>query len=305
MTTAPEHKQPEEKTGQPPHHFTWQSADGLTLAGVDWQVTSSISPDPKIPVLCLPGLSRNTRDFNDIATFLHASGHRVIALDYRGRGRSAWDSDWQNYTLPVEAGDIDAAITQLQLDSFAVLGTSRGGLHALTMGLRYLADRMKGIIFNDIGPEIEMSSLHRIAATLGQNMSNPSFEAVAQNLNHALGVQFPEFEPADWMKLARQLASEKDGKVVMDYDPELANQLAGLDDAAPPPDLWPLYEQLADRAVLVVRGEKTDLISIATAERMIANHPRAALVTVPGQGHAPVLWERHIHQSVAAFLKDL
>jgi len=256
-------------------------------------------------VLCLPGLSRNTRDFNEIASFLQSRGHRVIALDYRGRGKSDWDSDWRNYALPVEEKDIDAAIEKLALGRFALLGTSRGGLHALAMSARYPAARMAAVIFNDIGPHIEMRAIHRIAATLGHNMKVDSLDAVAGNLQRTLGPQFPSFSPADWLKLAGQLASEKDGHAVMDYDPALAHQLASLDDAAPVADLWHLYENLRDRPVLVLHGEHSDLLSSDTCRKMTELHPDAELRTIPGQGHAPVLWDLETHEKVASFLKKL
>lgn len=284
--------------------FTWKSPDGLTLAGREWPAGSN-GTTTAIPVLCLPGLSRNIRDFCEIAHFLQSRGHRVIALDYRGRGNSDWDSDWRNYALPVEEKDIDAAIETLGLDRFAVLGTSRGGLHALVMGLRYPADRMAAVIFNDVGPHIEMRAIHRIAATLGHHMKNPSMEAVASTLKRTLGAQFPAFDDADWLKLASQLASENNGEVVMDYDPALAHQLASLDDATPAPDLWPLYDQLTDRPVLILHGEHSDLLSADTCRTMVERHPNAEVSTIPGQGHAPVLWDTATHEKIAAFLKPL
>ncbi|NKX67525.1 MULTISPECIES: alpha/beta fold hydrolase [Stappiaceae] len=309
MTSAPQEALVSSSTAPMPPvvDFTWKSPDGLTLSGCEWP---SAKPDSEgaaspIPVLCLPGLSRNTRDFNEIARFLQTCGHRVIALDYRGRGKSDWDPDWRNYALTVEDKDIDAAIAELGLDRFAVLGTSRGGLHALAMGLRYPASRMAAVIFNDIGPHIEMRAIHRIAATLGHHMKCASHEDVAANLEHTLGYQFPAFVKADWLKLAGQLASEQDGHVMMDYDPALAHQLASLDDATPTPDLWPLYEKLTDRPVLVLRGEHSDLLSPETCRRMTDNHPNATAKTIPGQGHAPVLWDGETHKTISDFLKSV
>lgn len=306
MTSAPQEAPDRPGQGSVPNavDFTWKSPDGLTLAGREWPVPHDRS-EQSIPVLCLPGLSRNTRDFNDVARFLQSSGHRVIALDYRGRGNSDWDSDWRNYALPVEEKDIDAAIETLGLDRFAVLGTSRGGLHALLLGLRYPADRMAAVIFNDVGPHIEMRAIHRIAATLGHNMKAASLEAVAGNLKRTIGSQFPSFGDRDWLKLAGQLASKRDGQVVMDYDPALAHQLASLDDAAPAPDLWPLYDKLTDRPVLILRGQHSDLLSLDTCKRMLNEHPNAAVRTIPGQGHAPVLWDTETHEAIAGFLEKV
>lgn len=306
MSTAPEdaHSAGAQTPPPQPRDFTWQSADGLNLHGRDWVVDV---PDDKagIPVICLPGLSRNSRDFNEIADFLQKQNHHVIALDYRGRGKSDWDPDWRNYALPIEENDIALAIEKLGLKRFAVLGTSRGGLHALVMAGRYSAKQMAGVIFNDVGPHIEMRAIHRIAATLGHRMSARSLDEVADNLKHTIGHQFPAFERKDWLKLASQLASETSDGFVMDYDPALAHQFASLDDAAPAPDLWPLYDRLLDRPVMVIHGEKSDLLSPETCNRMIETHPNARLRTIPGQGHAPVLWETETHEAVARFLKEL
>ncbi|MES0808166.1 alpha/beta hydrolase [Roseibium sp. SCPC15] len=285
--------------------FNWKSPDGLTLAGKMWPAKAEVSKMRSMPisVLCLPGLSRNIRDFNDIARFLQTRGHKVIALDYRGRGESAWDSDWRNYALPIEEKDIDAAIEFLDLERFALLGTSRGGLHALIMAGKYPPERMAAVILNDVGPHIEMRAIHRIAATLGRSMSSGSLEEVSANLERTLGHQFPAFEQHHWMKLAGQLASEHDGKFVMDYDPALAHQLASLDDAAPIPDLWHLYENLENRPVFVLHGEHSDLLSLETCQRMVTDHPNASLKTIAGQGHAPVLWEPETHEAIAKFLE--
>lgn len=309
MNTAPREALSDHKTSEATgsREFEWQSADGLRLCGREWVPSPSGSPHEgaKIPVLCLAGLSRNSRDFYDIATFLHSRNHHVITLDYRGRGKSDWDKDWRNYALPVEENDISLAIEGLGLTRFAVLGTSRGGLHALAMSYRYPADRMAAVIFNDIGPHIEMRAIHRIAATLGHNMTCGSAEDVADHLERTIGHQFPAFARPEWLKLAGQLASAQDDKFVMDYDPALAHQLASLDDAAPAPDLWPLYEKLADRPVMVVHGEHSDLLSSATCKKMIELHPNARLKTIPGQGHAPVLWEADTHEAIAEFLAQL
>jgi pimeloyl-ACP methyl ester carboxylesterase len=310
MTTVPQEAQNDHSTdaGSRSEDFTWKSRDGLTLVGRQWLPCASQASGRganAIPVLCLPGLSRNTRDFNDIAQFLQSRGHRVIALDYRGRGKSSWDPDWRNYALPVEENDIEAAIEVLELDRFALLGTSRGGLHALLMGLRYPATRMAAVIFNDIGPHIEMQAIHRIAATLGRNMKYPSFHDLGRALEQLLGDQFPAFVSDDWIRLAGQLASGRDGQVVLDYDPALAHQFASLDDAAPAPDLWPLYEKLTDRPVLVLRGEHSDLLSPQTCRRMVESHPHAQVRTVSGQGHAPVLWDRETQETISGFLENI
>ncbi len=289
-----------------PIRFSWEGEGGLKLSGIDWRPEGTDTRRSNCPaVLCLPGLSRNTRDFDDIASFLQSRGHRIVALDYRGRGASDWDPEWHNYALPVEEKDIDSAIQSLDLSPFVLLGTSRGGLHAMAMGRRFGPEKMAGVIFNDVGPHLEMQAIFRIAMTLGHSMSFATFEDLASGLRNTLDAQFPDFESGDWLKLARQLGAERNGTVVKDYDPALALQFASLDDATPAPDLWPLYERLYDRPVLVLRGEHSDLLSAETALRMIKEHPDARLVTVPGQGHAPVLWEEDVQTAIAEFVETV
>ena len=164
---------------------------------------------------------------------------------------------------------------------------------------------MAAVIFNDVGPHVEMRAIHRIAATLGHKMHNASLEEVAATQERTLGKQFTSFSQKDWLKLAGQLASEKDGQFVMDYDPALAHQFGSLDDAAPAPDLWPLYDKLCDRPVLVIHGENSDLLSAETCARMLEKNGKAQLRTVSGQGHAPVLWDEGTHEAVARFLAEI
>lgn len=291
-------------TGPGSRTFTWTSRDGLTLSGREWRPEgNALSRHPTI--LCLTGLSRNTRDFNDIADFLQKKGYHIVALDYRGRGESAWDPEWHNYAIPIEGHDIDDAIAFLGLERFAILGTSRGGLHAMAMAHRYDADRMVGVILNDVGPHIEMKAIHRIAASLGKEMEYPSFDALADQLEHSLGPQFSSFSKQDWLKLSHQLASPRGESCVIDYDPALAHTLIGQDDAAPVPDIWHLFEALEKVPLLIIHGELSDLLSRETCDKMLATHPDAKLVTVRGQGHAPVLWDQQTQQEVAGFLDRL
>ncbi|GAA0783277.1 alpha/beta hydrolase [Roseibium denhamense] len=301
--SAAGHAKPDEPLSAP-EPLSWTAPDGLRLAGRVWRPsTSGGGVNTRIPVLCLPGLSRNTRDFDDIAITLQKAGHVVFAFDYRGRGDSDWDADWRNYALPMEEKDIDAGINFLGLERFALLGTSRGGLHALAMSYRYPADKMVAVILNDIGPHIEMRAIHRIAATLGHNMKAGSIQEIAENQRHMIGHQFPNLTDSDWEKLARQLASRPNGGVALDYDPALAHQFASLDDAAPAPDLWPLFDNLTDRPVLIIHGENSDLLSGETCREMLKRHSGAKLHTVQGEGHAPLLWDVASQQAIRSFLQ--
>lgn len=291
-----------QSTEAPTQRFTWLSPDGLTLAGARWLPQGSVGK--KTPVLCLPGLSRNTRDFGAIAGFLTKQGHEVIALDYRGRGASEWSPDWQTYTLPQEAADIDLAISELNLDQFVLLGTSRGGLHAMAMAQRYPADRMIGVILNDIGPEIPLASLLRIRDSIGLKMTFEGWQDLVSHLRTGLGDQFPALSEGDWLRFARQLATETDGKVTLDYDPQLRRQLDGLEDGEAFPDLWPLYEGLTNISVLILRGERSDLLSTGTSKAMIQRHDRSDLIVIPNEGHAPLLWDSKSQRAILQFLEN-
>ena len=289
---------------KPSREFQWQSRDGLTLSGCEW-LPGSNTDTTRPTILCLPGLSRNTRDFRDIATFLQEKGYRVIALDYRGRGKSDWDPVWQNYSIPIEGHDIDDAIVHLGLERFAIIGTSRGGLHAMAMSHRYAPEQFVGVVLNDIGPHIEMKAIHRISASIGRNMTYPDAETLARYLAHVLEAQFPDFGASDWLKLTYQLASNKDGKFVFDYDPAIVRAFAITDEAAPLPDLWPLYDGLKYIPVLAIRGEMSDLLSAETCTEMLARHHGAESWVVTGQGHAPMLWDEPTQTKIAGFLDRL
>jgi len=282
--------------------FHWRSRDGLKLSGEIWEPRGR----PKdIPVLCLAGLSRCTKDFHAVAVYLQDCGYRVIALDYRGRGLSDWDPNWQNYTIPIEGQDIDDAIAKLKLNRFAILGTSRGGLHAMAMGQRYDKDRIAGVILNDVGARIEMRGIHRLAATIGRNMTHDSFETLAKHLQSGMQMQFPAFTDVDWLRYAHQLATKQHDQVVLDYDPALGHQLASLDEGAPWPDLWPLFDGLSDVPIQVIHGKKSDLLTDDTCKDMQARHEGLELVDIADQGHAPMLWDEKTQTRIAAFLDTL
>ncbi len=284
-----------------PRRFTWKSRDGLTLSGMEWLPAADHTASP--PLLCLPGLSRNTKDFQDLANYLQAEGQHVIALDYRGRGQSDWDDEWQNYSLPVEGHDIDDALAHLGLDRVSILGTSRGGLHAMAMAQRYDPGRIAKIILNDIGPHIEMKAIHRLAASIGKTMRFPDKAACAASLAAGLKNQFPALSPADWLRFADQLGATTPDGFVLEYDPALRKTLAVMDEGDQLPDLWPLFEILKPIPLLILHGAESDLLSEETCKRMLDVHGNARLLNIPDEGHAPLLWDERTWTTIAAFLK--
>jgi pimeloyl-ACP methyl ester carboxylesterase len=253
------------------------------------------------PVLCLAGLTRNSRDFHDIAMAL-SSGERardVYALDCRGRGRSQHDPDWRNYSVPVELLDVQDLITLCGLDKPAIIGTSRGGL--ISMALAAVQPTVIGaVVLNDIGPVIERDGLIRIAGYVGNTPLPTSWEDAAKMVADFNRKAFPAVSEDQWMEVARQWFNEAGGHPAPGYDPNIGKSFSSTDE--PMPSLWPHFGALAPAPLLVIRGENSDILSAATVQQMRARHPQCASLTVPGQGHAPLLKDAETIAAIAGFL---
>lgn len=264
--------------------------DGLRLHVRDYGGAGN-GPAACLAVLCLPGLSRTAEDFAELAGVLAAdvaAPRRVLALDYRGRGRSDHDRNPENYALPVELADVIAVVDALCAAPAVIIGTSRGGLLAMMLAA-VRGDAVAGAVLNDIGPVIETAGLMRIKGYVGKLPEPASFAEGAAILRRVSGGQFPNLGPADWEAAARRGWREDGGRLVPTYDPALAHNLRALTPDTPAPTLWPQFAALARRPVMVVRGANSDVLSAATAAAMQARHPAVEVVTVPDQGHAPLL----------------
>jgi len=226
---------------------------------------------------------------------------RVIVLESRGRGRSEYGPP-DTYTVPQECDDLIQALDQWGIKRASFVGTSRGGL--VTMGLATIApERIACAVLNDIGPRIEPDGLKRIGEGVGTRMQFPSFKVLGERLAAGLGPQFPRLEAEGWERLARQLASEtEDGEVRLDYDERLGDIFRQTAPAAEPPDLWPAYEALTVRPVLVIRGANSDILSAATVEAMRRREGRLSSLIAHGEGHAPLLWDRRSSETIKRFI---
>jgi pimeloyl-ACP methyl ester carboxylesterase len=257
-----------------------------------------------LPVVCLPGLARTAVDFEALATALssHAAApRRVLALDSRGRGRSDYDPNAENYSLPVELSDLVAVLTALEIARAVFVGTSRGGM--LTMLLAAARPTaIAGCVLNDIGPVIDIKGVMRIKSYVGKLAPPASLADTAAMLRGLFGNQFPKLSDAEWLAFARRTFKEAKGRLVPDYDPKLASTLEAVDLERPLPDLWKEFDALAGVPVMAVRGGNSDILSPATVEAMRARHPRLAVVEVPDQGHAPLLMEPDIIARIADFV---
>lgn len=281
--------------------FFYPSADGLQLhARIYGQANEGVTP-----VICLAGLTRNARDFHDLAIHLSSeakSPRKVVAFDYRGRGLSAYDPEWANYNVGVEAGDILAGMAALGIEHGYFVGTSRGGLiiHVLAT-MRPAA--LKAVVLNDIGPVVEGEGLAHIRSYLeGAPKPKTMVEAIAtQRAVH--GAAFPALTEADWARFVVAIYRDDDGVPTPDFDPELLNQIKDFDIDKPLPELWQQFEALSGVPLLAIRGENSKLLSAATLTEMARRHPDCQTITVAGQGHAPLLETAGLPEAIARFFE--
>ena len=277
-------------------HFT--SRDGLRLYARHYPVVGA----RRRPLVCLAGLTRNSRDFHDLARALAtpgADGRDVYALDYRGRGRSQHDPNWRNYTILIELNDVLDFMIVKGLQHAAVIGTSRGGLIAMLMAAMRPAS-VGAVVLNDIGPVIEPDGLTRIAAYVGRVPLPADWAEATRMVRDINRRQFPAAAETQWAELARQYFNDDNGLPSPAYDPALAKALAQMRAI---PELWPQFAALAKVPMLVLRGEHSDILSAATLAAMHQRHPRLEAVTVSGEGHAPLLKDTQTIRTIAAFLQ--
>jgi pimeloyl-ACP methyl ester carboxylesterase len=280
-------------------HFI-NNADGLAL-----HLREYGADNPGIPIVCLPGLTRNLLDFEDIALHLSEGfpARRVISLSSRGRGLSDRDPDPSRYSIPVEAADVIAVLDQLEIPRAAFIGTSRGGLILHVLAMAHL-DRIERLVLNDIGPVLELDGLRQIQTYLGGQAPLGSFAEAAALLHRVHGADFPALGDQDWQEMAQALYREAgDGAFVADYDPAIATQFRAADLSQPFATLWPQFDLLAKKPVMVIRGEHSRLLSRDTVDEMKARKPDLIAVEAKGQGHAPLLHLGPIRMAISDFIK--
>jgi len=269
--------------------------DGLKLYYRDYGDPLS----PRLPLLCLTGLVRNSADYAELAE-RHAGERRVICPDYRGRGRSAYDPDWRHYEPRTYINDIAHLIAANDLHRLVVLGTSLGGL--LTMGLAVLKPSMLGaVILNDIGPDVVGDGLARVLDYVGTDRPQPDWPAAVAYLKQLLPKMSIRTE-AGWLKFAHGTFRQgDDGVLHFDWDLNLAKPLAQTKDDVP--DLWPFFGALRALPTLALRGALSDMLSAETFQRMALVKPDLEHVTVADAGHAPTLHEPDAAAAVDAFIR--
>ena len=275
--------------------YCYDSTDGLRL----YCVLYAARRPGGVPVLCLPGLTRNSRDFAALAAHL-SELHDVLAADLRGRGRSVWDQDPTRYHLATYVTDAWSLLDSHQVSRVMVVGTSLGALMGMAMAATQ-PDRIAGVVLNDAGPEIDPAGLRRIAGYAGKLPPVSSWTEAAAQAKSVYGPALPGLTDAEWLEYARRGYRENAAGVpVPDMDPKIGDAFKNAPTA--PTDLWPLYAQIKGVPMLVIRGALSDLLSAATVERMAREKPDLQHVTVANRGHTPLLNEPECLAAIDAFV---
>jgi pimeloyl-ACP methyl ester carboxylesterase len=256
----------------------------------------------KTPVICLHGLTRNSRDFEEVAPRIALAGHAVIAIDVRGRGKSDYDPNPDNYTPGTYVQDVIGVLDKAGWDEAIFVGTSMGGLMTMIHASAQ-PDRIKAVVLNDIGPELDPRGLKRIQGYVGGAGPFKSWDEAADAVRTINATAFPnETGQAFWIAFARRVCRETEsGEIVFEYDKNISKPVQSGDVA--PPDLWPLFDALAAKPILLIRGALSDLLSEATVQEMARRSPSMIRIDVANVGHAPLLTEPEARDAIDAFLE--
>jgi pimeloyl-ACP methyl ester carboxylesterase len=273
--------------------------DGLRLHVREYGARAATT----VPVVCLPGLTRTTADFEALAPAL-AYGRperRVIAIDSRGRGRSEYDRNPQNYNLTVELADVVSVLTALEIGAAVFVGSSRGGLLSMLLAVAH-PNALAGVILHDIGPVIEPKGFARIKSYVGKLPQPGSFAEGAEILRRLFDAQFPKLTDDQWLTAAHHTWKAENGKLKPTYDERLAQTLAEVDIERPLPPMWNEFDALVRVPVLVIHGANSDILSSATVDAMKARHFNLETIEVANQGHVPLL-EGELIGRITAFVE--
>lgn len=278
----------------------WRSRDGLDLYMRDYPAASGPA---RLPVICLHGLTRTSRDFGEVAPSIAARGRDVLAPDIRGRGRSARDPDPMNYQVRTYARDILAMMDTIGIGRAVFLGTSMGGL--ITMAVAAMrSEAVAAAILNDVGPELSPVGLKRIAGYAGKPVALETWDDAVARVTDTMGDAFPDYRESDWQAFARRTFREgPDGAPQLDYDLDIAKPIRAGHIRTSSWIAWFMFRRLARRRpTLLIRGAISDLITPGIASRMRRAAPGLGLVEVPRVGHAPMLTEPAATEGIGSFL---
>jgi pimeloyl-ACP methyl ester carboxylesterase len=274
----------------------YTSDDGLKLYARDYP-----GPNSDVPcVLCLPGLTRNSKDFDELALEL-SSRYRVICPDQRGRGRSEYDPQPDRYRPERYVQDMRTLLQVAGVQRTAVIGTSLGGLMAILM-VALNADCISAVVLNDVGPEVDPRGIARIGSYVGKLAPVTTWPDAVQRTIDINGQAFPEFTQNDWLSMTANTFRVENGTPWSDYDPLISKGLAG---GSATPDLWPLFQCLTGKPTLVIRGELSDILSEETLSKMHQRIPEISSIQIERVGHAPTLNEDKARHAIHRLLEEI
>lgn len=281
--------------------FNYSSSDGLQLYGRKYGWDNN----DHTPLLCLAGLTRNSDDFDGLAAYLASSdggSRKVITLDYRGRGKSEYDSNSENYSIFKEAEDVINGLMCVGVQHVNLLGTSRGGLIAMLLAAAR-PGIMKTVILNDVGPEMSGPGLVRIKRSMSSAKHPTSIEEAAERLEAAYKSYFPRMEKEDWLNEAKTAFQENNGRLELRYDPKLLDTFRAINLDVRLPTMWPQFEGLSNLPTLLIHGKLSDFLTDEIVRKMQAKHSKMLVYTSEHEGHAPLLRDRKSQEAIAKFLK--
>jgi pimeloyl-ACP methyl ester carboxylesterase len=278
----------------------WKGQGGLDLYARDY---ARAGGEARCPVICIHGLTRNSADFEEVAPWIAEQGRRVIAVDVRGRGRSARDPDPKRYAPPIYAADVLALMDQAGIARAVFIGTSMGGLITMVVAMKRLA-AIAGAVLNDVGPMINIEGLNRIRGYVGKGKPVETWSDAAEAIKGINGVAFPDNTDEDWMKFARRTFKEDaNGRIVLDYDPQIAASVGNAKIKTTSFMAKLAYKRLArNRPTLLVRGANSDIVGPEEARYMREAAPQLRYAEVPRVGHAPMLTEPAAREALKSFL---
>ena len=274
-------------------YFT--SHDGLQLYYRDFGADNGGTP-----VICLPGLTRNSRDFEDLATYV-SGRRRVITCDFRGRGFSDYDEHWENYHPLTYVQDTWTLLDHLGIENIIVVGTSLGGLCAMVMA-KTQGDRLAGVVMNDIGPEINPAGIARVQEYTGRVPPVKSWDEAANQAREIYGEWLPGLSDDDWQTMARRAYREDDhGVPRLDMDSNIGEAVRKVGPQKGDP--WALFDALKDVPVTLLWGVMSDILTKDIVDKMTGRKPDLEVVAVPNRGHVPLLDEPECLAAIDALLE--
>jgi pimeloyl-ACP methyl ester carboxylesterase len=273
----------------------WSSHDGLELYSRVYPGPTASAPT----VLCLHGLTRNSRDFEDLAPHLQRR-FRVVVPDVRGRGLSARDPNPHNYQPAIYLQDILALLDDVDAPRVAVIGTSMGGMLAMMMAVAH-RDRVAGVVLNDMGPEVDPKGLERIKGYAGRLPAPKNWDEAIAQTRSMFGNAWPNLSGERWSALTRRgYREDEKGGLSVDADPMIGEMLRAAPAATA--NLWPFWAAMRGIPILVIRGAQSDILSGATFAKMKAENPDLAQLEVAQRGHVPLLDEPECIAAIDALL---